>query len=129
MLSEQELNTGALFGNLFSAYDDEAFKHSVGLFANRFRQNEFDLDWFRGKSCLDAGCGMWDVGCGGRYSIALAHLGAASVSGVDISAEGIEDARRRAADLACQNVTFKVASSDILPFSDGQFDCVSIVAC
>ncbi len=117
-LNERELQTGALFGNLFAAYDDEAFKHSVSMFANRFRQNHFDVDWFRGKTCLDAGCG------GGRYSIALAQLGAARVVGVDISAEGIEDARRRAADLSCQNVRFEEASSESLPFDDDQFDCV-----
>jgi len=43
----------------------------------------------KGKRCLDAGCG------GGRYSIALASLGAKDVIGVDLSRTLIADARRR----------------------------------
>ncbi len=117
-LNDKEFQTGNLFGNLFAAYDDEAFKSSVALFAKRFLQNGFDLGWFKGKKCLDAGCG------GGRYAIALSQLGAASVVGVDLSAEGIADARRRAGDLSCQNVTFETASVESLPFGDAEFDCV-----
>ena len=66
----------------------------------RFRDNKFDVSWFQNKQCLDAGCG------GGRYSIAMQKLGAQSVVGVDITREGIEDARRRAASLDCDNIEF-----------------------
>lgn len=112
------MRTGKLFGNLFVAYDDEAFKHSVELFAMRFRQNGFDLNWFAGKNCLDAGCG------GGRYSIALAQLGAKYVLGVDLSKEGIADAKNRSRELKCSSVEFKQCSVDSIPVGDAEFDCV-----
>lgn len=117
-LNEKERQTGSLFGNLFSAYDDEAFKRSVSLFSARFAQNGFDLSWFAGKECLDAGCG------GGRYAMALAQLGAKRVLGVDLSAEGIADARRRASDLKCTQAEFKEGSVETLPVGDAEFDCV-----
>ena len=116
--TRQERATGRLFGNLFAAYDDEAFKRSVGLFEARFKEVGFDTEWFRGKKCLDAGCG------GGRYSIALAHLGAGQVTGVDLSEMGIADARERAAQLGAEHVCFKVGSVAQLPFDDATFDCV-----
>jgi ubiquinone/menaquinone biosynthesis C-methylase UbiE len=108
--------TGRLFGDLWHRYDDQLFEESVTLFSRRFEANGFDLSWFRGKSCLDAGCG------GGRYSIAMARLGAAEVIGCDISPEGIRDCRRRAAGIS--SITFEVASVLQLPFKKDRFDFV-----
>lgn len=111
-----EQQTGELFGRLFPAYDEASFQHSVDLFARRFVANDFPLTWFRGKRFLDVGCG------GGRYSIALAHLGAAAVTGVDVSRQAVRDARHRANDL--RQVTFQIASAEALPFDDRSFDGV-----
>lgn len=111
-----ERATGALFRSLFAEYDDESFRRSVDLFEARFRNAGFDLGWFNGKHCLDAGCG------GGRYSIALAVLGA-DVVGVDLDQGLIEDARRRAVALHAP-ASFGVASVAALPFEDHQFDFV-----
>lgn len=108
--------TGGLFGDLWHRYDDDLFEESVKLFAKRFDANNFDLKWFQGKRCLDAGCG------GGRYSIAMASLGAAEVIGCDISAEGLADARSRAAGIS--NVVFEEASVFDLPYPDESFDFV-----
>lgn len=58
---------------------------------------------------------MLDVGCGtGRWAEALANRGA-RVWGVDVSAEMVEQARRR-------GVNAKVAAAEALPFKDGWFD-------
>lgn len=108
--------TGRLFGDLWHRYDDELFEESVALFGRRFEANGFDLSWFRGKRCLDAGCG------GGRYSIALGRLGAAQVIGCDVSSEGIRDCRRRAEGMP--TVSFAEASVLDLPFEDASFDFV-----
>jgi len=108
--------TGKLFGDLWRRYDDALFEQSVGLFAQRFRANGFDLAWFRGKRCLDAGCG------GGRYSIAMARLGAAEVVGCDISATGLADARNRAEKTL--RLRFDEASVLGLPYPDASFDFV-----
>lgn len=108
--------TGKLFGALWEPFDDEAFEHSVSLFRKRFVANEFDLDWFKGKKCLDVGCG------GGRYCIAMAREGAAEVTGVDIGVEGLSDARKRAKDYT--NIDFQEASVLDLPFEDASFDFV-----
>jgi ubiquinone/menaquinone biosynthesis C-methylase UbiE len=108
--------TGKLFGDLWHRYDDTLYEESVALFARRFEANGFDLSWFRGKKCLDAGCG------GGRYTIAMARLGASQVIGCDISEKGLEDCRRRARDIP--TVSFERASVAELPFDDASFDFV-----
>ncbi len=110
--------TGDLFGSLFVAFDDSNFLKSVELFKKRFENNGFDLDYFKGKKCLDIGCG------GGRYSIALSLLGAKSVTGVDVSSSGISDAKSRADKLSISNTHFLVYDGSLLPFEDEVFDCV-----
>lgn len=113
-----ESQTGKLFGNLFSAYDSKNYLRSVELFRQRFEDNGFDISYFKNKKCLDLGCG------GGRYSIALAMLGAKEVTGVDVSKEAIQDANRRASDLQIENVNFIQNSAESLPFQDSHFDFV-----
>ena len=70
---------------------------------------------FRGRGCLDAGCG------GGRNSIAMARLGAARVTGIDLGVQGLEDAR--AARRILQRRIQHVSILDI-PFPDATFDVV-----
>jgi ubiquinone/menaquinone biosynthesis C-methylase UbiE len=113
-----EERTGRLFGDLWAAYDDDLFKQSVELFGARWRANGEPEDFFTGKRCLDAGCG------GGRFSFAMAHMGARSVVGVDVSASGIADATRRRDALGASNVAFRESSLLNLPFADGEFDFV-----
>ena len=115
-MSEIEARTGRLFGDLWHKLNDEQFEKSVDLFASRFAVNGFDLSWFEGKKCLDVGCG------GGRYSIAMARLGAAQVVGCDLSEDGLADARKRAGELPY--VRFEKASVLDLPFGDESFDFV-----
>jgi ubiquinone/menaquinone biosynthesis C-methylase UbiE len=111
-----EVQTGALFEGLWGPYDVQLFEESVELFYRRLDRVKFARNWFAGKRCLDAGCG------GGRNSIAMARLGASRVEGIDLGAKGIEDARRRAADLS--NVGFQQASILDIPFADEEFDLV-----
>lgn len=115
-LQEVEQVTGALYSDLWGPYQTQLFDESVQLFEKRLRLANVDPRSFEGKICLDAGCG------GGRNSIAMARLGAARVTGVDIGEKGLEDARRRAGDLA--NIEFKHGSLLDLPFADSSFDMV-----
>jgi ubiquinone/menaquinone biosynthesis C-methylase UbiE len=113
-----EERTGNLFGDLWGAYDDRLFKQSVELFGERWRANGEPADFFSNKRCLDAGCG------GGRFSFAMAQMGAESVVGVDVSAAGVADANRRRDELGLANVTFAQSSLLDLPSADGEFDFV-----
>jgi SAM-dependent methyltransferase len=111
-----EKQTGKLFGKLWHRFNDEQYKQSAELFAKRFKDNDFDLKWFKNKICLDAGCG------GGRYSVAMASLGAKQVIGCDISENGIKDAQRRCKDIP--SIRFDVATILDLPYEDNFFDFV-----
>lgn len=108
--------TAALFGDLWHRFDDELFEKSVALFGERFKANGFDLAWFCGKRCLDVGCG------GGRYTVAMARLGAAAAYGADISEAGLKDAARRTGNVP--NASFLRGSALELPFRDGSLDFV-----
>ncbi|MGB9619991.1 MAG: class I SAM-dependent methyltransferase [Armatimonadota bacterium] len=63
-----------------------------------------------------------DAACGVGYGCAMmAEEGkAARVVGIDLSAEAIEEARRRYGHI--QNIEFRIASVEDLPFEDGVFD-------
>lgn len=113
-----EQQTGELYGDLWHQYDDQLFKQSVELFEKRWLVNGEPKDFFQGKHCLDAGCG------GGRYSIAMALMGAASVAGMDVSTSGLEDAQRRVSELGLSQITFQQGSVLDMPFTDEEFDFV-----
>ena len=114
--SDFDRRTGELFEGLWGPYDEKLFDESVALFTRRLDLIGFDRGFFKGKVCLDAGCG------GGRNTIAMARLGAAEAHGIDIGAAGVADARERAATLP--NVTFQQASVEAIPYPDETFDVV-----
>lgn len=111
-----EQQTGELFGSLWHRLTDEQYQESVDLFRKRFEANDFDLAWFEGKKCLDAGTGS------GRYAVAMAMHGASEVIGVDVSTSGLDTARKRSAGIT--NLSFLEASVHNLPFPDASFDFV-----
>lgn len=111
-----EKDTGELFGDLWGPYNEKLFEESVELFTQRLELIGFDKGWFKGKTCLDAGCG------GGRNTIAMARLGAEMSYGMDLGVNGIEDAKRRSQGM--DNTNFRVASIMDIPFEDAKFDMV-----
>ena len=71
-----------------------------------------------GKKVLEYGCGQ------GRHALALARQGA-DVVGIDISAEGIQQARTLARDEGLEgNLSFEVMNAERLEFPDNYFDIV-----
>jgi SAM-dependent methyltransferase len=115
MSKSVELVTGELFGQLWPRLSDEQYRESVELFRARFLANGFDLSWFSGKKCLDAGTGS------GRYAVAMAMHGA-RVVGCDVSESGLATARERAKLIP--GLTFARASVLNLPFPDASFDFI-----
>tara|TARA_Y100000817_G_scaffold170986_1_gene133520 strand:- start:63 stop:992 length:930 start_codon:yes stop_codon:yes gene_type:complete len=116
MQNQIENTTGSLFGELWKDLSSEQFRDSVELFTKRAIANNFDLDWLKGKTCLDAGCGS------GRYSVALAIHGASKITAVDVSSTGLETARNNAKEF--NQIQFQQASVLDLPFPDESFDLV-----
>jgi ubiquinone/menaquinone biosynthesis C-methylase UbiE len=111
--------TGSIFGKLWHAYDDALFKQSVEMFSKRWEANGESPDFFKDKTCLDAGCG------GGRYSVAMALMGAKKVLGIDVGEEGVSDARKRAGTLKLGQVEFmrKSVLKSGLPSESYDFVC------
>jgi len=111
-----EQQTGDLFGSLWTSLSDQQYRDSVELFTKRAIANDFDLEWLKGKKCLDAGCGS------GRYSVAMALHGADSITAVDVSESGLAEARHRATNFP--QIQFKQSSVLALPFENDSFDFV-----
>ncbi len=76
---------------------------------------------------LKPGTRVLDIGCGPGF-IALRRLAGpvapGEIYGIDMERSQIEYARRRAAELECDNAVFLVADAVDLPFEDGWFDVV-----
>ncbi len=68
---------------------------------------------------------MLDAGCGsGRLTVSLAQAGA-EVTGIDTSAERLEQARGRAADAGVELRLLAADFNEPLPFEDASFDAVT----
>jgi len=117
-MTDEERLTAIVYGDTFALYNEREFDEFVAPLYARLRANKIDTSVFRGKRCLDAGCG------GGRGSILMAQCGAAEVVGVDLSATNVETSRTRAAEKGFTNVSFRQASLLDLPFDDEGFDVV-----
>ncbi|MBT3989719.1 MAG: class I SAM-dependent methyltransferase [Rhodospirillaceae bacterium] len=74
-----------------------------------------------GKKCLDLASGAGEP----AISIALAVGEAGSVVATDASAEMLEGARERAANMGIKNISFENTVMEDLPFEDNTFDAVT----
>jgi SAM-dependent methyltransferase len=100
--------------------DDIYFDQSYNFTVERFRKSGFDAQaTFAGKSVLDAGCGS------GKFSAALARLGAEKVIGLDLGLKGLEFARRQAAKVPYgSKIDFRHGSLLDIPLESGSLDAV-----
>jgi SAM-dependent methyltransferase len=111
--------TGEHYGRLFAAFSASSYLYEpTRLLRTRLERNGIDPEIAVGKEVLDSGCG------GGRYSVAWRQLGARRVTGLDISATGIDDATRRVSEAKIEGVVFRQGSVLELPFGDQSFDIV-----
>ncbi|MCL5291868.1 MAG: TIGR04190 family B12-binding domain/radical SAM domain protein [Actinobacteria bacterium] len=75
----------------------------------------------RGSKVLDACTGTGDL------AFAIERLTGARVVGVDFSPQMLEIARRKASEFGTNgNLVFEAASVDNLPYSEGEFDAVTV---
>ena len=83
------------------------------IWIEHWHRYHFASRWVAGKRVLD-------IACGEGYGSALIARGAASVTGVDVSPQAIEHAKR--AYRAIANVDFKVGSCTSIPAADASID-------
>lgn len=75
---------------------------------------------YKGDRILDVGCG-----CGVDSLVAALLTGpSGSVTGVDMNPDMLARARRNAEESGIDNVSFREADAENLPFDDGSFDVV-----
>ncbi|HUL56883.1 MAG TPA: class I SAM-dependent methyltransferase [Usitatibacter sp.] len=83
------------------------------IWVEHWHRYHFALRWVAGKRVLDAACGE-------GYGTALLARSAASVTGIDISAQAIEHAKAAYAGIA--NAAFACAPCTAIPLEDGSVD-------
>ena len=80
-----------------------------------------DTAYPRGSSVLEAGCGV------GAQTVTLAQRSPeARFTSIDVSADSLAEARRRAERAGCTNVEFRQADIFALPFDTESFDHVFV---
>lgn len=115
---EAQYKTQVLYGKLWKKRMAQKSLDSTEELKESFERNGFDIEYVKGKNVLDMGCGS------GRFTIALAKLGAGHVTGVDLGDDGLEIARELSASDELRNVTFEKHSVLDLPYEDESFDFV-----
>lgn len=116
--SAAEKITQVVYGETFSKYTKDEYIEFMRPLEIRFRSNGISTDCFKGKKCLDAGCG------GGRGSIFMARSGAAEVTSFDLTPQNLETTRHFAGMFGLKNIRTQQGSLLELPFEDESFDVV-----
>ena len=116
-LQEQSIT---LFQDAWTTYGRETYEHSVQLIRKRLIANGFDKNFFSGKVCFDGGCGT------GRFSIAMAELGAKQVVAADLGDASLAMARHVAKEYQLDTIEFvKQDITDLRGWNDESFDFVA----
>lgn len=111
-MKKSEVRLSKIYHPFWKNFEQKQYSEAVALFAGRLKINGFDVNWFKDKVCLDAGCGS------GRYVRAMLELEAKEVVGIDIdpavAKDNIKDSKA------------KILQGDIrnIPYPDGYFDFV-----
>jgi ubiquinone/menaquinone biosynthesis C-methylase UbiE len=117
-LSLSEKLTTQVYGKTFAIYQKKDYADFLSPFKKRFTENKLDFNIFRGKKCLDAGCG------GGRGSMFMALNGAAEIHVADISKLNINTTTKWAHHYGYKNISVYNMSLENLPFENESFDFV-----
>jgi ubiquinone/menaquinone biosynthesis C-methylase UbiE len=118
--AEDRQSVAQLYARAWTTYSESTYDHSVGLVEERLRRSGFDEAFFRGKDCLDGGCGT------GRLAIAMAKAGARRVVAVDVAEESLEYLRRTMKRYRLDNIEpVRQDVTDLSRFETGSFDFVA----
>ena len=118
---EFEEKVTGLFSDVWVAMTDDIYFDQAHAFTcERLEKNGIDpKGLFAGKVVIDAGCGS------GKFSAAIARLGARKVIGVDLGAKGLEFARAQAAKTNyADKLEFRHGSLLDMPVADSVADVV-----
>jgi len=110
-----------LFSNIWqNMTDDIYFDQTFKFLKTRFEKSGVNpYQFFKDKTVVDAGCGS------GKFSSAIAKLGAKKIYGVDLGKSGIEFAnKQKIKKNYCKKITYKQASILNLPFKKNSVDIV-----
>ena len=109
--NEIKSRTGKVYGPLWKDFQKKDNLEAIGLLKKRISRNIF-----KNKKVLDDGCG------GGRYSNAIATMGAKEVIGIDYGDQGLKVAKLNYKKT--KNLKFKKMNVLNLNFKDNTFDVV-----
>ncbi len=111
-------DVGSVYGLAWKDNDAEFMVNEAkDIIIERFNNNNIDLSNIVGKKVLDLGCGS------GRYTCALALLGAGHVTGVDYGDEGLQKGRSLS-DKFGLSIDFQKQNILDLSFDTDSFDFV-----
>jgi len=102
----------------YSAREAERLRDQAGSLAHLLH---CDTRYPPGARVLECGCGT-----GAQTVFLAAGSPAAQLVSVDVSADSLDQARRRVEAAGCGNVTFRIADVFHLPFEDASFDHVFV---
>ena len=106
-----------VYGKVWGKNDEIMVQEAKDIIEERFSKNSIDLSYIKGKRVLDMGCGS------GRYTCALAMLGAETVVGVDFGDDGLQKGKALAKHYGL-SVDFKKMDILNLEFEDNSFDFI-----
>jgi SAM-dependent methyltransferase len=118
---DYEATVSGLFSDVWvEMTDDIYFEQSYAFTKERFEKSGFDpAQIFGGKVVLDAGCGS------GKFSAALARLGARQVIGLDIGEKGLAFAREQAKKVPYgEKLDYRLGSTFDIPLPNESVDVV-----
>lgn len=109
-----ETKTANLYGDLFSSITDGDFFQKAKSYIKRIK---IEKDWFEGKVCLDAGCGVALAAYG------LAKMEKTKTYAFDTSPICLKVAKKRLKYL--NNLFLTRASCELIPFKSESFDFIN----
>ncbi|MDP6527908.1 MAG: class I SAM-dependent methyltransferase [Candidatus Pacebacteria bacterium] len=96
-----------LYGLAWGEQSDQEYYHGASHFKDRLLNSNIDISFLESANCLDLGTGH------ARYALAMLHLGAKSVTGVDFSKYCLDETERRLKSHSKERSKIKLVHKDV----------------